>query len=248
MECKEVKRIVLSEAHREENQRIAAYLLEKGSELTLITDDSRIINSFFEELSTEHKSRCFVICLDSYKEAEVSEAIDRIIAVMEGLDVFINGLPGTDETAQLKLSPDSFGKDIAADFKKVFLLNREIVRYMVRQKCGSVIFLMIDDILHYADYPVSPVKNQGRLSLMKSLAKELTPFNIKVNSLTFGIHDCGFTPADKRTMQKKLEFCALKPPIPKWPDLLPALDALIYPSFQYMTGQNYTAGIGSSNT
>lgn len=248
MEKKETKKIILSEAHREENLGIAAYLLEKGHHLALITDDLRIINNFYNELTAEQKSRCSVTCLDSYAEIRVSEAIDSIIDMMQGLDVFINGLPEVNETALLELSPDSLGKDISSDFSKVFLLNREIVRYMVRQKCGSVIFLMIDDLLHYADYPVSPVRNQGRLSFMKSMAKELTPFNIKVNSLTFGIYDRGFTPAEKRTMQKKLEFCALKPPVPKWQDLLPGLDALIYPSFQYMTGQNYTAGIGSSNT
>ena len=248
MDSKEIKRIVLSEAQLEENLRIAAYLLEKGHYLTLITDDLRITNSFYHELTTEQKSRCYVICLESYTETGVSGAIDSSIEMMGDLDFFINGLPGKNETELLRISPDSFGKDITSDFNRLFLLNREIVRFMVRKKCGSIIFLLIDDILHYADYPVSPVQNQGRLSLMKSMAKELTPFNTRVNALTFGIHDRDFTPAEKKTMQKKLEICALKPPIPKWLDLLPALDALIYPSFQYMTGQNYSAGIGSSNT
>lgn len=248
MESKEIRKIILSEAHREENLRIAAYLLEKGCYLTLMSDESEKIKCFFNDLTTEYKNRCFVKCLDEYTEIGISGAIDSIIDTMKGIDVFINGLSGTNETAQLNLSPSSFGKEIASDFDRLFLLNREIVRYMVRQKNGNVIFLMIDDILHFADYPVSPVNNQGRLALMKSMAKELLPFKIKINSLTFGIHDRGFKPAEKRSMKKKLEFCALKPPIPEWKELLPALDALIYPSFQYMTGQNYSASIGTSNT
>jgi len=248
MEGKELKRIVISEAQLEENLRMAAYLLEKGCQLTLITEDSKITNSFFADLSAEQQQRCYVICLDSYTESRVSEATDQLIQLMAGLDVFINGLPGTNEAELLRSSPDSFGQEISTDFNKLFLLNREIVRYMVRQKCGNIIFTMLDDILYYADYPASPVKNQGRLSLMKSLAKELTPFNIRVNSLSFGIYDRDFTSAEKKVMQKRLEICALKPPIPKWQDLLPALDALINPSFQYMTGQKYSAGIGSSNS
>jgi len=248
MESKEAKKIVLTEAQREENLRIAAYLLEKGCYLTLIANGSEKIDSFFNDLTTEHKSRCFVRCLDDYTEIRVSEVIDSIIDTMQGVDVFINGLPGINEKALLKQLPHSFGKELAADFDKLFLLNREIVRYMVRQKTGNIIFLMIDDILHFADYPVSPVNNEGRLALMKSLAKELNPFRIKVNSLTFGIYDRGFKPAEKKLMQKKLEFCALKPLIPKWEELLPTLDVLINSSFQHMTGQNFSASIGSRNT
>jgi len=248
MESKDMKKIILSEAHQEENLRVAAYLLEDGHLLTLISNETQKINDFVDSLPSEHKDRCFIRCFADYTEESTSDAIDSILEMMQGLDIFINGLPGTNETALLKLSPDSFGRDITSGYEKVFLLNREIVRYMVREKAGNIIFLIIDDILHFADYPVSPINNQGRLSLMKSMAKELAPFNIKVNSLTFGIYDPGINPSDKKAMQKKLEFCALKPSIPKWEDLLPALDALIYPAFKYMTGQNYSACIGSSNT
>lgn len=248
MESKGIKKIILSEAHYDENLRIAAYLLENGNFLTLISNNSQKMNYFFNNLASEHKGKCFIKYFQDYTEESVSQAIDTIFDKMKGLDVFINGLPGIDEVSLLRASSDSFGKDITSDFDRLFLLNREIVRNMVRQKAGNIIFMVIDDILHFADYPVSPVSNQGRLSLMKSMAKELLPFKIIVNSLTFGIYDRGFTSTEKRTMQKKLEFCALKPPIPKWEELLPALDALIYPEFKNMTGQNYSACIGSNNT
>lgn len=244
----ESKCVILSQAQRGENLLVAAYLLEKGCRLALIADDCAVVGNFIDELTTAQKNRCFAVCPDSYTETGVAEAVESSSGRMGGLDVFINGLPGTDETAMLELPSDLLGRDITSDFHRLFLLNREIARYMIRQKRGSVIFLMIDDLLHYAGYPVSPVKNQGRLAFMKSMAKELTPFHIQVNALTFGMHDRGFAPAEKRTMQKKLEFCALKPPIPGWDDLLPALEALIDPPFKHMTGQNYAAAIGTSNT
>lgn len=248
MEGKGQKKILLSEAHQRENLYIADYLLQSGHILALLTNKSQIVNDFIDGLDPEYKHNCFIKCLETYTEESIAEAIDSITDKMVGLDIFINGMPGVNEASLLELSPETFGSKITADFDKVFLLNREIVRYMVRGKAGNIIFLLIDDILDFADYPVSPVHNHGRIAMMKGMAKELTPFNIRVNSLTFGIHNLGFNPAEKKEMRRKLEFCALKPPIPIWEDLLPALDALIYPSFRYMTGQNYSACIGTSNT
>ena len=249
MEAKGQKKILLSDAHQKENLDIARYLLKEGHLLALLSKESQIVNDFVEGLGPEYKHNCFVEYLDHYKEESITEAVDSITDKLKGLDILINGLPGgANEADLLESLPASFGRDIVSDFNEVFLLNREIVRHMIREKAGNIMFLLIDDVLDFADYPVSPIHNHGRLAMMKSMAKELTPFNIRVNSLTFGIHNRGFSPSEKREMRRKLEFCALKPPIPAWEDLLPALDALIYPSFNYMTGQNYPACIGTSNT
>ena len=249
MEAKGQKKILLSEAHHKENLDIAHYLLKNGHLVALLSEESQIVNNFLNGLNPEYKHNCFTECLDSYTEESITGAVDSIIDKLKGLDILINGLPGgTDEAVLLETLPETFGRDITSDFNKVFLLNREIVRYMMKGKAGNIMFLLIDDVLEFADYPVNPVHNHGRIAMMKSMAKELAPFKIWVNSLTFGIYNRGFSPSEKRQMRKKLEFCALKPPIPTWEDLLPALDALIYPSFKYMTGQNYPACIGTSNT
>ena len=248
METKGQKKILLSEAHQKENLDIAHYLLKEGHRLALLSKESQIVNDFIEGLDPEYKYNCFVHCLDHYTEDNIIGAVDSVTDKLKGLDILINGLPGVNEAVLLESLPETFGRDIVSDFNEVFLLNREIVRRMIREKAGNIMFLLIDDVLDFADYPVSPIHNHGRLAMMKSMAKELTPFNIRVNSLTFGIYNRDFSPSEKREMRRKLEFCALKPPIPAWEDLLPALDALIYPSFRYMTGQNYPACIGTSNT
>lgn len=247
MEARGQKKILLSEAHRKENLDIANYLLKEGHVVALLSKESRIVNDFVKGLNPEYKHNCFVERLDHYTEDNIIEAVDSAADKLKGLDILINGLPGgTDEAVMLESFPETFGRDIVSGFNEMFLLNREIVRRMIREKAGNIMFLLIDDILDFADYPVSPVHNHGSLAMMKSMAKELTPFNIRVNSLTFGIYNRDFSPSEKREMRKKLEFCALKPPIPMWEDLLPALDALIYPSFEYMTGQNYPVCIGTS--
>ncbi|KUO64323.1 MAG: hypothetical protein APF84_09810 [Gracilibacter sp. BRH_c7a] len=249
MQEKAQKKILLSEAHQKENLNIAHYLLKDGHLVALLSDESKLVNDFIEGLDPEYKHNCFRQCLDLYTEEKITGVVDRVTEKLKGLDILINGLPGgANEAVLVETSPETFGTDITSDFNKVFLLNREIVRHMIREKAGNIIFLLIDDVLDFADYPVSPVHNHGRIAMMKSMAKELAPFKIRVNSLTFGIYNRGFSPSEKREMRRKLEFCTLKPPIPTWEDLLPALDALIYPSFKYMTGQNYPACIGTSNT
>lgn len=249
MEAKGQKKILLSEAHREENLYIANYLLKEGHLLALLSKESQIVSEFIEGLAPEYRNNCFSQCFDHYTEENITEAIESAADKLKGLDILINGLPwAANEAILLESMPVSFGRGIVSDFNDVFLLNREIVRFMMREKSGNIMFLLIDDVLDFAGYPVSPINNHGRLAMMKSMAKELTPFNIRVNSLTFGIYNRDFSSSEKREMRRKLEFCALKPPIPAWEELLPALDALIYPSFSCMTGQNYSACIGTSNT
>ena len=57
MESKDMKKIILSEAHQEENLRVAAYLLEDGHLLTLISNETQKINDFVDSLPSEHKDR-----------------------------------------------------------------------------------------------------------------------------------------------------------------------------------------------
>lgn len=249
MEVKAQKKILLSEAHRKENLEAAHYLLKEGHLVALLSKESRIVDEFIEGLIPEYRQNCFNRCLDHYTEDNIIEAVDDMTNKLKGLDILINGLPAVeDEAGLLELQPEAFGRELVSGFNEVFLLNREIARRMIREKAGNIMFLLLDDILGFAVYPASPVHNHGILAMMKSMAKELAPFNIRVNSLTFGIYDRGFSSSEKREMRRKLEFCALKPPMPAWKELLPALDALIYPSFSYMTGQNYPACIGTSNT
>ncbi len=232
------KSILLTYADHKYNRQIASYLLSAGHRLMLFFDRQHEAEAWRQQLPAEQKRRCFFLVREGFPEQNVVEIFEQAIQKMNGLDVLMHGYEDLNEASLLKQEPAIFASKTVQQFQQLFLLNREAVRFMIRQKAGDIIFILVNDALFYAGYSSSPVLNHGKVALMKSMAKELTPFRVNVNAITFGYYDPGFERAEKKEKRKKLEMFALKPPLLTWKEMIPALDMLLEPAVKHWTGQN----------
>lgn len=170
--------------------------------------------------------------------------IEQSVQKMGGLHVLIHGNEWVNEEMAYENNAESLGYDTTSHFQKLFIWNHHISNYMAKQRAGQIIFPLLNDTLYYLGYPSSPILNHGKIAMMKSLARELAPFEVRANAMTFGYYDPMNEREAKRKLKKKLEIYALKPPLPKLEQMMSALQLLLQPTEHMISGQNLHIGAG----
>ena len=127
---------------------------------------------------------------DVSKRKEVKELIKYVIEKYKKIDCLINNA-GIDQVKMfLDITDKDWSKIIDNNLNSVFYTCQEVLPYMIHEKKGVIINISsIWGVIgascesHYA------VSKAGVDALTKSLAKEMGPSNIRINSIAPGIID-----------------------------------------------------------
>lgn len=127
---------------------------------------------------------------DVSKREDVAGMIEYIVATYGKIDVVINNA-GIDEFKLFTdISDDDWHKMMDTNLYSVFCVSQEAVKHMLKRKNGCIINISSVWGLVGASCEVHySVSKAGIIGLTKSLAKELGPSNIRVNSIAPGTID-----------------------------------------------------------
>lgn len=128
-----------------------------------------------------------VIKADVSVEIEVKEMVEKVINYFGKIDVLINNAGIAMDTTFEDKTIENFKKILDTNLIGPFLVSKEVSKYMLQNKSGSIINVSstngIDTYYPYAlDYDASKA---GLISLTHNLSLELAPF-IRVNSVAPG--------------------------------------------------------------
>jgi 3-oxoacyl-[acyl-carrier protein] reductase len=243
-----MKRILMTHGHVPLNQRLTRHLLEQGHSLAVLFETPGARDEGEARLK-EHaggRLKCFV--QSSLAPEAITAQVEECMRKLGGLDALVHGYEMIDEARLLTEDPLYFQGLITQALQNIFSFTRASVSHLIRAKGGSIVFPMLCDSLHYDGYPVSPVLDHAKLSMMKCLSRELMAFGIQVNALTLGYHDPGFTSDEKRATRERLAVYGQKPRLAAIEELLPVLDFLVAPPTAHIGGQNIHVGLGIDTT
>ncbi|MBP1989982.1 SDR family oxidoreductase [Paenibacillus eucommiae] len=242
-----IRTAFLTQAGGSVNRLIGYHLLARGIKLTVQFADPVDAEDFLSLLPEEQRHLCNPIVENPKALASIHELVLKSAHIMEGMDVFIHGNDWMDEAQLLDADPLSFTEVLESRIKQVFLYSRAAGNMMAKKKKGQIIFPLLADSLHYSEFPSSPVYNHSVIAFVKSLAKELAPFRITINALTFGFFRNEDLSEQWKAVRKTLDIYALKPPIPELSDLVKGLDVLLDHG-SGLSGQNIHWGFGLDTT
>ena len=125
---------------------------------------------------------------DLSKKEEAKKLVEYVIKKYNKIDILINNAGISQTKLFIEVTDEDWEKMINTNLNSVFYLTRETVKHMIHEKNGLIINISsIWGITgascesHYA------VTKAGIDALTKSLAKELGPSNLRVNSIAPGI-------------------------------------------------------------
>ena len=148
------------------------------------------------------------IACDVTDRGQVEAMVERTVKELGRLDILVACAGITRDNLLYKMTDEDWDAVIDTHLKGTFLCARAAQRYMVEQKYGKMVFLSSTSALGnrgQANYSAAKAGLQG---MARTLAIELGPFNVNVNSVAPGFVETRMTQATAERMG--IDFEAFK--------------------------------------
>lgn len=173
---------------------------------------------------------------DVSNREEVHEMVEYILKEHGKIDVLINNAGISENKVFTDVTDEDWNKIINTDLYSVFCVTQEVLHSMIHNKKGCIINISsVWGMVGASCETIYSVAKAGIDGMTKSLAKELGPSNIRVNSIAPGIID---TDMNKNLTQDDIKIIEEEIPlgeIGKTIDIARCVDWLIQD--EYTTGQ-----------
>ena len=162
-----------------------------------------------KSLKEEVGSNIDIYKADVSKRDEVSKMIDFIVQKYGRIDLVVNNA-GIDLVKLFTdVTDEDWNKVINTNLYSAFCVSQEVAKVMINQKSGCIINISsIFGIIGASCESIYAVSKAGIDGLTKSLAKELGPSNIRVNSVAPGIintkMNSNLTPEDIESLKEEI--------------------------------------------
>ena len=229
------KTVIITGGSRGIGAAIVNMLAKENYNIILNYNKSEEIAKKMQEEFTSLGKTVEIFKADVSKREEVKQLVQFAIKKFGKIDVLINNAG----ISQTKLFTDITDADwnnmLNTNLNSVFYMTQEVIPYMIHEKEGCIINIssiwgMIGASceVHYS------VAKAGVDAMTKSLAKELGPSNIRINSIAPGIID---TEMNKYLSQKELEQIKEEIPLGKIGET-----SSIAKCAKWLIEDNYTTG------
>ena len=123
---------------------------------------------------------------------QVQDAVRQVTERFGQIDILVNNVGFTQVMPFALIEEEDWDTVMAANLKTMFLVTREVVRGMIARKSGVIVNIgslaghrLLEVPVHYA------TAKAGVSGFTTSLAKELSRYNIRVNSVVPGLLEEG---------------------------------------------------------
>jgi len=224
--------ILVTGASRGIGREIARGLAEKGN---IVIANYNKSEEHAKSLQREYDN-IDIYRADVSKRAEVKQMIDYIINKYGKIDVLINNAGISENKLFVDVTDEDWQNIINTNLYSAFCVTQEVLSNMIHNHHGCIINISsVWGIVGASCEAVYSIAKAGIDGMTKSLAKELGPSNIRVNSIAPGIID---TDMNKDLSQEEIDNIKQEIPlerIGKTVDISKCVQWLI--DDQYTTGQ-----------
>lgn len=179
-------------------REISIEFAKAGADLVVAARGTSNLEKVAEEISAMGR-RCLPVQADVTRKTDVDEMVDTVVNAFGRLDILVNnagigsgvgangrGLGHRDPPWLLDLPEDNWDPIIATHLKGLYLCCAAAGRQMVEQKNGNIIVISSAGGVRGLARAYSAAK-AGQIRLATGLAKELGPYNIRVNCIAPGL-------------------------------------------------------------
>ena len=158
-------------------------------------------------LASELGRKLVDVRADVSQMADCERIIGAAIEAFGKVDVLVNNAGITRDTLLMRMDEAAWDAVIATNLKSVFACSRAAVKHMMRARSGSIINVSsVSGIMGNAGQCNYAASKAGVIGFTKSLAREVSSRNIRVNAVAPGFITSDMTDAlDEKVREKVLQ-------------------------------------------
>ena len=183
-----MKNIIVTGASRGIGRCIAENLAREGQNVLLNYNKSEKSAKEVKENLAKDGINIEIFKADVSKKAEVKKLIKYAIDKFGKVDVLINNAGIAKVQMFQDIKEEDWNEVIDTNLKSAFYCTQEVLPHMVHEKEGNIINMSsVWGMVGASCETLYAISKAGKDAMTKSLAKELGPSNIRVNSIAPGI-------------------------------------------------------------
>ncbi len=182
----EKKIAIVTGAGRNIGEGIAKTFAEEGALVAVVDLDKARGERVAKEINAVKKDSAIPIVCDCSSGEDVKKMIETVVAKWGGVDILVNNAAWTDHKNIFDLTLDEWNKVMDISLKSVLFCTKFAARVMVDQKRKGRIVNIASTSGHWgrSEATAYTTAKAGVLNLTRSLAVQLAPYGIRVNSVS----------------------------------------------------------------
>jgi len=154
--------------------------------------------------------KALAIQSDAKNFSEADSVVEKVIAQFQRLDILVNNAGITKDTLLMRMSEQDWDDVIDTNLKGAFNFSKAVCKQMMSQREGVIINISsIAGVIGNPGQTNYAAAKAGLIGMTKTLAKELSSRNIRVNAVAPGFVDTDMT--EKLTPQQKEALIGMIP-------------------------------------
>lgn len=207
------KKALITGGSRGIGAAIVKRFAEEGADVAFTYNSSKEkAEALAAEISATYGVVCKAYQSDAASFSAAEALINVVIADFGQIDVLINNAGITRDTLMLRMSEQQWDDVIANNLKSVFNLTKHAIRFMMKNKGGSIINMSsIVGITGNAGQANYAASKAGIIGFSKSIAKEMGSRNVRCNVIAPGFIETDMThELDDKTKEAYLQNIPLR--------------------------------------
>ncbi|MGQ9478074.1 MAG: SDR family oxidoreductase [Candidatus Bipolaricaulia bacterium] len=183
----EGKRAVVAAASRGLGKAIALRLAAEGARVAICARDAQRLEETAEEIRKRTRAEALAVPADLTDPAQIRQFVGVARERFGGIDILVANAGGPPPGSFLEMSDERWQAAFELTLMSAVRLAREVIPGMIAQRWGRLIFSTSVSVKQpIADLVLSNSLRLAVIGLAKTLANELAPYNITVNSVCPG--------------------------------------------------------------
>ena len=212
-----------------------------------VRSNSSEFKKFISTLKKKYKVKIYVIKLDLLKKSSISNCVNEIYKINKNIDILVNNAGMLFNSLFQMTSEKQLQEMFQVNYFSQVYLTQIISRGMTKNKTGNIIFVSSTSGINgdYGRFAYSSSK-AAILSTVKTLSKELSNYNIRVNAVSPGLTETDLMLSNTKEdiIKSEIKKISLKR-IASTNEIADTILFLASEKSSYINGQNIVADGGN---
>jgi NAD(P)-dependent dehydrogenase (short-subunit alcohol dehydrogenase family) len=176
---------IVTGAGRNIGEATSKLFASEGAKVAVVDTHEGRGGGVVKDLERGGHEAMLVLC-DISRSDQVKEMVNKVVERFGAIDILVNNAAITDHKNILNITEEEFDQVISVTLKGTFLVGKYVAEQMVRQGRGGKIINIASTsgLSGRADAIAYGAAKGGVVNLTRSMAVQLAPQNIRVNSVT----------------------------------------------------------------